>query len=169
MIPSSFLFLKALPLTLNGKVNRKALPKPEAGGRNCEEGYLAPKSEMEQAIASIWQRVLHLEQVGIQDNFFDLGGHSLSMAQVHSQLLKLLDAEISLIELFQYPTIATLSERLLNLRSPVAPQSSPAHESEGLVDRGDRSPDSSISRAQKQKEALSRQKQSRQNRRYHNG
>ncbi len=169
MVPSSFLFLKALPLTLNGKVNWKALPKPEAGHRNSEARYLPPKSEMEQAIASIWQGVLQLEQVGIQDNFFDLGGHSLSMAQVHSQLLELLDAEISLLELFQYPTIATLSERLLHLRSSVDPQSTPTHESEGFGPRGDRRLDSSLSRAHQQKEALSRQKQSRQTRRHHNG
>ncbi|MCT7982347.1 amino acid adenylation domain-containing protein [Laspinema sp. A4] len=169
MVPSSFLFLKALPLTLNGKVNRKALPKPEADRRDSEARYLPPKSEMEKAIASIWQGVLHLEQVGIQDNFFDLGGHSLSMAQVHRQLLELLAAEISLVELFQYPTIATLAQRLIHLSSPVPPQSALTHESEGFGHQGDRRQDSSISRAHQQKEAIARQKQSRQPRRYHNG
>ncbi|HEY9836216.1 MAG TPA: phosphopantetheine-binding protein, partial [Vampirovibrionales bacterium] len=169
MVPSSFLFLKALPLTLNGKVNRKALPKPAGDRRDSTEPYLPPKSEIEQAIAGIWQGVLQLEQVGLQDNFFDLGGHSLSMAQVHRLLVDQLKADISLVELFQYPTIATLSQRLLHLRSSLAPQSTLTHESEGLPDRGDRHPDSSISRAHQQKEALSRQKQSRLNRRYHNG
>jgi amino acid adenylation domain-containing protein len=158
MVPSSFLFLNALPLTPNGKVNRKGLPKPEGGQRESEQPYLPPQSEMEQAIATIWQKVLHLEQVGVQDNFFDLGGHSLSMARVHSQLVEVLKTEISMVELFQYPTIAALSEGLRNRRSALDSQSMPMKESEDLPHSGDRLKESSMTRAQKQKAALERQR-----------
>jgi acyl carrier protein len=158
MVPGSFLFLNALPLTPNGKVNRKGLPKPEGGQRESEQPYLPPQSEMEQAIASIWQKVLHLEQVGVQDNFFDLGGHSLSMARVHSQLIEVLKTEISMVELFQYPTIAALSEGLRNKQAALDSQSMPMKESEGLPHPGDRLKESSMTRAQKQKAALERQR-----------
>lgn len=111
MIPSVFMALDTLPLTENGKVDRKALPQPEAR-RNETEPYAAPRSKTEALIAQIWQQVLQVEQVGIHDNFFDLGGHSLLMAQVHSQLQEQLRQEIPLVKLLEHPTISALAHHI---------------------------------------------------------
>ncbi|MHC5720227.1 MAG: AMP-binding enzyme, partial [Nostoc sp.] len=84
MVPSVFVLLKEMPLLPNGKVDRRVLPdQPQL---NLEENIVAPETELEQTIAIIWQEVLHVEKVGIHHNFFDLGGHSLLMVQVHSKL-----------------------------------------------------------------------------------
>jgi len=112
MIPSAFVLLKALPLTANGKVDRKALPAPDSLRPELEATYVPPRTEVEQTIAGIWQDMLDLEKVGIHDNFFDLGGHSLLLIQVHSQLQKLLNRDISITDLFEYPTISSLTKYL---------------------------------------------------------
>jgi acyl transferase domain-containing protein/acyl carrier protein len=111
MLPSVFVSLDALPLTPNGKVNRKALQVPEEE-TVPETVFTAPHSELEQKIAQIWKDALHLKNVGIHDNFFDLGGHSLLMARVHHRLHEALGREISMVELFQYPTIDALAKYL---------------------------------------------------------
>jgi amino acid adenylation domain-containing protein len=109
MIPSTFFPLKALPLTTNGKVDKRSLLALDGLRPELEPAYVPPSSEMEQTIATVWQEVLHLENVGIHDNFFDLGGHSLLIAQVHRQLQDLLKKpDLSVIELIQYPTIQAL-------------------------------------------------------------
>ena len=110
MLPSVFVQLKALPLTTNGKVDRRALPVPDGDRPELEEVYVAPRSEMERAIATVWQEVLHLEKVGVNDNFFDLGGHSLLMVQVNSKLQEVINCNISIIEMFQNPTINSLTQ-----------------------------------------------------------
>lgn len=112
MVPSVFVQLKALPLTTNGKIDRRALPVPDGDRPELEAIYVAPSSEIEQAIATIWQEVLHLEKVGINDNFFDLGGHSLLIVQVHIQLQKIGHRNLSLVEIFQHPTIKSLAQFL---------------------------------------------------------
>ena len=86
MLPTQFVMLDALPLTPNGKVDRKALPQPN--GSSQPEPLALPRTEVETAIAALWQSVLNLEQVGLHDNFFDLGGHSLLMVRVHGQIQK---------------------------------------------------------------------------------
>ena len=141
MIPSSFVFLNHLPLTPNGKVDRKALPAPDAINPELETNYVAPQTEIEQSIATIWQQVLHLEKVGVDDNFFDLGGHSLLMAQAHSKMREVIDKEVSMIEMFKYPTISSLAKYLSEepRKNPLLQQS---HD-----------------RIKKQKEAINRQKQ----------
>jgi len=113
MVPSAFVVMDAFPLTPNGKVDRRTLPIPE-NLRNLEESYIAPQSNIEQTIASIWQEVLHLAKVGVKDNFFDLGGHSLLMVRVHRKLKDIVGKDISMINLFQYPTINSLSNFLSN-------------------------------------------------------
>ncbi len=114
MVPSAFVMLDSLPLTPNGKVDRRALPIPEEGLRpDLELTYVAPQTEVERTIATVWQEVLHVEQVGVHDNFFDLGGHSLLMAQIHSKLQKLVERDVSMIELFKYPTINSLARYLI--------------------------------------------------------
>ncbi|HEY0604618.1 MAG TPA: beta-ketoacyl synthase N-terminal-like domain-containing protein, partial [Herpetosiphonaceae bacterium] len=112
MLPGVFVTLDALPLTANGKVDRRALPVPEAGRDESATPLVAPRSGIEQAIAAVWQDVLGVERVGVHDNFFDLGGHSLLLAQVHTRLRELLRADLALVDLFRYPTISALAAYL---------------------------------------------------------
>ena len=108
MLPNTFVRLETLPITSNGKVDRKALPAP---GYQADTGTLcaAPNTEIEHILAKIWSDVLKLETVGIHDNFFDIGGHSLLLTQVHHQLKLTAHKEISLIDLYHYPTIHKLA------------------------------------------------------------
>ncbi|MET0621647.1 MAG: amino acid adenylation domain-containing protein [Pyrinomonadaceae bacterium] len=112
MIPSAFVRLEALPQTPNGKLDRKALPAPDGASREAGEPYVAPRSELESLIAGVWQEVLEVERVGVHDNFFGLGGHSLLMIRVNSRLRETLRAELPVIELFKYPTVSALAEHL---------------------------------------------------------
>jgi len=112
MVPSVFVILEALPLTPNGKVNRHALPVPEEVDSPLENDSIMPQTDVERSIAAVWQEVLHIDQMGIHNNFFDLGGHSLLIAQVQSKLQDIFAQEISLVELFEYPTIHALAQHL---------------------------------------------------------
>jgi amino acid adenylation domain-containing protein len=105
MVPSSYVFLDSLPLTTNGKVDRQALPKPYTIRPNLEETFVAPTGAVESALAEIWAQVLGLERVGVHDNFFDLGGHSLLLMQLHGKLNEMFQTDISLVELFEYSTV----------------------------------------------------------------
>jgi len=110
MLPSAIVVLEAFPLNSGGKVDRNALPAP-AGDRSAStESFVAPRNDTERSIAAIWNEVLQLDIVGVHDNFFDLGGHSLLMLQVHGKLKQAFSKEISMIQMFGYPTIATLAE-----------------------------------------------------------
>jgi len=112
MVPSVFMLLDVLPLTPNGKVDRRALPAPEGLRPTLAAAYQAPCSEVEQAIAKVWQEVLNLEKVGVNDNFFDLGGHSLLLVQVNHKLQELFNRELSIVDLFQNSTISSLAQYL---------------------------------------------------------
>ncbi len=101
MIPAAFLPLEALPLTANGKVDRRALPPPEELELRRETPLVAPRTEIEQTIVAIWKEVLQTDRAGIHDNFFDLGGHSMNMAVLADKLREACDCELSLVELFQ--------------------------------------------------------------------
>jgi amino acid adenylation domain-containing protein len=105
MIPAWFVFLDTLPLTPNGKVDREALPLPNehASGR---DGYVAPRSEMEKRLAAIWEEVLDLRPVGVNDNFFDIGGQSLKAITLVSRISKEMGTTIPLMQVFRFPTIA---------------------------------------------------------------
>jgi amino acid adenylation domain-containing protein/thioester reductase-like protein len=116
MVPSAFVTLDGLPLSPNGKVDRKALPVPEGARPELEEAYVAPATPVEQALAELWTEVLGLERVGTQDNFFELGGHSLLATQVISRVRKTLQVELPLRALFEAPTIAALAERVEEVR-----------------------------------------------------
>ena len=116
MVPSIFMVLDAMPLTPNGKVDRRALPKPDAVRHELEANYVAPCTPIEQQIADIWSQVLKLDRVGIHDNFFELGGYSLLAIQIVSRLRPALQVEIPLPMLFELPTIAALAERVETLR-----------------------------------------------------
>ncbi len=112
MVPAVFVMLDALPLTGNGKVDRALLPSPEEARVKPDTGYEAPRSRVEQAIASVWQDVLNVKTVGIHDNFFDLGGQSLLLAKVWSKLRGQFHRELTMLDLFQYPTIASLARSI---------------------------------------------------------
>ena len=107
MIPATFVQLPALPLTLNGKVNRNALPEP--GYASSEAGYVAPRTPIEKAMADVWTALLNLPRVGIDDNFFDLGGHSLLAVQLLSRINGQLDVDLTLRQLFETPTVSGLA------------------------------------------------------------
>jgi amino acid adenylation domain-containing protein len=109
MIPSTFIFLDALPLT-NGKLDRKALPKPDGKRPELSLPYTPPQSEVERKLAQIWAEVLSLDRVGIHDNFFDLGGHSLAATQVVSRVIKKFQLEIPIQSLFHSPTVADMAD-----------------------------------------------------------
>jgi amino acid adenylation domain-containing protein len=112
MVPAFFTILAALPLTANGKVDRRALPAPEAALTAAREAFVAPTNDLESAIAKVWKEVLKIERVGVNDNFFELGGHSLLLAQANLALQKVLKRDISMVDMFQYPTIASMAEYL---------------------------------------------------------
>jgi amino acid adenylation domain-containing protein len=112
MVPSAFVFLDALPLLPNGKVHLSALPAPDATRPELTAAYVPPQSEAEQIVAGIWQEALKVEKVGIQDNFFDLGGHSLLLVRVQARLQEALGRDVALMDLFKHPTVSSLARYL---------------------------------------------------------
>ncbi|HKN83842.1 MAG TPA: phosphopantetheine-binding protein, partial [Pyrinomonadaceae bacterium] len=92
----------------NGKVDRKALPEPDKGEAATDAPYLPPQTELERIVTGIWQQVLKIEHVSLNDNFFDLGGHSLLMIQVQGKLRAALKRNIAITELFKYPNVSDL-------------------------------------------------------------
>ena len=106
MVPAHFVELPAMPLTPNGKVDRRSLPAPDT---TPAVSYEPPRTPVEDLLAGIWSEVLHLERIGIRDNFFDLGGQSLLGVQIATRLRKQLNLDISLQEIFDNPTIASLA------------------------------------------------------------
>ncbi|MDZ8184107.1 MAG: amino acid adenylation domain-containing protein [Nostoc sp. ChiSLP02] len=121
MMPTAFMILEAFPLTSNGKVDRRALPIPNGLRPELEVAYAVPQTEIEKTIASVWQQALNLEKIGIHDNFFEIGGHSLLLVTVHSQLQEILKAELSTLDLFRYPTINSLAEYLSSSANKTVP------------------------------------------------
>jgi surfactin family lipopeptide synthetase A len=109
MMPSYFVFLEQMPLTQNGKINRRALPKPQITSPDI---YSAPASLLEQKIAKVWQDVLGVERVGLDSNFFDLGAHSLLVARVRFILCEELKRNIAIVDFFTYPTVRSLARHL---------------------------------------------------------
>ena len=111
MIPTAFVLLESIPLTPNGKVDRRALPAPDFQlGLNAN--FVAPYTPTQEILAKLWAEVLNLKQVGIYDNFFEIGGHSLLATQVISRLRSLFEVELPLRRLFESPTVAELSESI---------------------------------------------------------
>jgi len=110
MIPGAFMFLNAMPLNANGKIDRKALPKAAYTAGSSEPGM--PPGETEKTIAEIWKKVLKIEEAGPEDRFFDLGGHSLLIPQVRTELKNAFGVSLPIVEFFQHPTIRALAERI---------------------------------------------------------
>ena len=120
MVPSAFVSLESFPQTPNGKIDRKALPAPEEVRAAVQAVYSAPENELEATIADVWKQVLHMDTIGIDDNFFDLGGHSLLVVQAHRKLRESGPASISLTDLYRFPTIRGLAGFLGSDETPGA-------------------------------------------------
>ncbi len=112
MVPAAFVVLPALPVTANGKLDRAALPAPAAARPELAVAYVEPRGELERSLAALWCELLGVPRVGADDNFFELGGHSLLLAELRTRLAAGLGREVSLVELFQYPTVGSLAAHL---------------------------------------------------------
>ena len=112
MMPGSFLFLPDLPRLPNGKVDRNALPAPEAQRPEMESPYAEPETETELAVASVWKELLRVETVSRHDNFFDLGGHSLLATQAVNKLRNICRVDLPLRAFFEDPTVAGLARKI---------------------------------------------------------
>jgi amino acid adenylation domain-containing protein/non-ribosomal peptide synthase protein (TIGR01720 family) len=120
MLPAIFELVDHLPLSPSGKIDRRALPAPGNSRSGPQTGDRSPATEMERSIADIWRALLGVEQVGIEDNFFDVGGNSLLMVRVYNRLKESLDQPLTLVDLFRYPTIASLAAHLNPRKTPEA-------------------------------------------------
>jgi len=145
MEPAAIVLLDRLPLTANGKVDRRRLPEPDysmhVGGTTRGE-FVAPATKLERAMAAIWQEILQVDEVGMYDNFFDLGGHSLSMIQAHSKMQAASGREFPIIKLFEFPTVCLIAEHLSQEASESPAQSENAERArarrESLAERARR-------------------------------
>jgi amino acid adenylation domain-containing protein len=117
MVPSAIVVLDALPLNPSGKVDRKALPAPDMPDLQAAAGRAAPARDIEKAVCAIWTEVLGIDGVGIHDNFFDIGGHSLLLVRVQSQIKSRLGLAVPLVDLFRHPTVAAQAQRLSPVHS----------------------------------------------------
>jgi amino acid adenylation domain-containing protein len=117
MVPSAFVFLPAMPLTDNGKIDRKALLNLPPPGSSTANAATEPRSEMERIVAAAWQDALGIPSVGVNDNFFELGAHSLTVAEVQAKLQDALNRQIPLVDLFQFSTASTLAVHLDGVHS----------------------------------------------------
>jgi hypothetical protein len=110
MVPGAWVMLEAMPLTANGKLDRRALPAPDERAYTRRE-YEAPQGPVEEILAGIWQEVLNIERVGRHDNFFELGGHSLLATRVMAQIFEMLGLELPLFEIFEASSLDELAAR----------------------------------------------------------
>jgi len=117
MVPSNFVVMDALPLTLNGKLDRRALPEPGKSRPDLDAPFVAPRTPVEEQLAQIWAEVLDLDQVGIHDNFLDLGGNSLMATQVISRVRDAFQVELPLRSLFETPTVADLAVAIVQTQA----------------------------------------------------
>jgi acyl carrier protein len=109
MVPSAFVPLERLPMTAAGKIDRRALPEPDWSRPELEAGYVAPRTDSEEALAEIVRELLGLDRVGVYDSFFDLGGHSLLATQFLARIRELFEVEVPLRAVFEQPTVANLA------------------------------------------------------------
>ena len=123
MVPTAYVQLKRIPLTPNGKIDRKSLPEPDKDMR--EQEYVGPRNAREETLCRLWQEVLRRERVGIHDNFFNIGGHSLLAVQVISRIKQAFTIEMPLSVLFAAPTVARMAEHIAAVNEPDRSQPSP--------------------------------------------
>jgi hypothetical protein len=111
MLPSAVVVLDKLPLTSSGKTDRQALPRPDQPPTTHE--FLVPRTKLERTVAGMWQELLGVKKVGLHDNFFEMGGHSLLLVQLHYRLQAALSRDVPITTLFQYPTVSALTKHLI--------------------------------------------------------
>src|SRR5205085_8430939 len=116
MLPAAFVLLDSFPVTLNGKVDRRALSSFDMARPELESSFTAPRTPIEEILVQVWADLLRLERVGIHDNFFDSGGHSLLATQMISRLRETFQVELPLRSLFELPTVAQLSAHIEVMR-----------------------------------------------------
>ena len=132
MVPAAMVTLPAFPLTPNGKLDRRQLPAPSSERPSLPVAYAGPQSEQEQTIVRIWQELLQLDTVGIHDSFFDLGGDSLGLMQLHHRLQTELKTSFELMDLFRYPTVHDFAEFLdTQAETAPAPATAPQQRQQG--------------------------------------
>jgi amino acid adenylation domain-containing protein/thioester reductase-like protein len=129
MVPASFVMMDSFPLTPNGKVDRRALPAPSSERPDLDEEFVPPSNPIEEQLAKIWSQGLEISLIGINDDFFDLGGHSLLVAQMMTQVSETFQVVLPLSSLFKSPTIAGLARSILGAQQP--------QNDTGLVDESD--------------------------------
>ncbi|MGB8452386.1 MAG: amino acid adenylation domain-containing protein, partial [Anaerocolumna sp.] len=129
MVPSYFLQLEGLPVTFNGKLDRKSLPEPE-GSIDTGTEYVAPEGEVEEKLAGIWQEVLKMDRVGAKDNFFELGGHSLKATVIASRVHKEFNTNIPLKEIFTRPTVREMAEYIKTAKEDMYASIQPVEKAE---------------------------------------
>ena len=127
MVPSSFTILDSIPLTINGKIDYKSLPDPDF---TALDTYVEPRNELEKQLCQIWGELLQIENVGIEDNFFRIGGDSIKSIQLVSKLRKFVEKSISPKDIFDYPTISKLFKRIIELDE----SESKVHAEQGVLD-----------------------------------
>ncbi|MDA0209676.1 MAG: non-ribosomal peptide synthetase [Cyanobacteria bacterium FC1] len=130
MIPSGWVSLAALPLSTNGKIDRRSLPLPPSIRPDSESEIILPRNQIESKLAQIWCKVLQVERVSVQDNFFDLGGHSLLLIEVNSHIKAQFNLNLPIVELFRHPTLQMLAQCInsIDCQAPGKPQASLSNE-----------------------------------------
>jgi FkbM family methyltransferase len=128
MVPSVFEILNELPRLPNGKLNLRALPASSPGVNESGRAYVPPGTEMERLLASIWAEALKLDQVGIHDNFFDLGGHSFLAIKAHYRLTQEINQDVPLLKFFEHPTVHTLAKYLSANQAAELPDAQPSRD-----------------------------------------
>ena len=118
MVPWAYVALPALPLTVQGKLDRAALPPLPAGADEAGAAYVAPRSDLERAIEAVWRRVLGAPRIGVEESFFAAGGNSLQLARLQSLLAEALGREVALLDLFRHPTVASQARHLETSAAP---------------------------------------------------
>ena len=118
---SALVFLDEFPLTAGGKIDRRALPPPDQRRPDLATTHVAPRNPLEETIATIWRRLLPVTEIGVDDNFFDLGGHSMLLVEMRQVLEATLAVSISVADLFRYPTVAALASFIANSNPPSSP------------------------------------------------
>lgn len=125
MVPSAYVAMSSLPMTINGKLDRRALPEPDTTAYSTV-AYVAPETELEKELVSMWQDLLKIDGIGIDTNFFDLGGHSLLLTQLHNRISAQFGVELALKQLFTAETIREQAELIASVQSRPAPLPLPA-------------------------------------------
>ncbi|WP_438431729.1 non-ribosomal peptide synthetase [Gorillibacterium sp. sgz500922] len=117
MIPGFYIRMEAIPLTPNGKLDRRSLPEPDSSRPMLETAYVSPATAIEKQLVELWGEILGLDLIGVHDNFFELGGNSILLSVMHVEIKRRMDEQLTLPDLFSYPTIAKLADYMMSSRS----------------------------------------------------